>query len=672
MKKQKQAIQAIKDFTEIRNTTGDLEAIHSEYILSHEELFKSCIQNKEIIYGLAWTQSGKTMFKLVLAKWALDKGIVDNVIISTTNLTTAKKQLMQRTRDYFRQFGCEVKSTDDVDPIMLKGNVFVNMTSAHRTNQISHIIEEAEDQARKIAKRTCRAIQYPRILIIFDEGEEFHGGMGDANENFTNASCDRELFNLIHTRDGVKNSSISIAKVSATLLSHLMIHGQFTRHQGHLTSKQVFQLPVSPTYKGIPGGMSFDTNLVEESRNVFAGDSYKNIATLKTTENFVRVTESIDRLIREDRHGLPQIGNVVMGVNRAGHSIISNLLSQSFIKMGYTTEIWDTGSFDMLNKNSEIIMLIQNGDTDSTGTIVTKLQQIANNWHTTPKAILIIAKKMTSKSITIELEDSTTLRHPHFGYYANFTIWYGPKNADTTMEIQSMRCTGNRPPLKQHVMITTEYTANAIQNYYKQEEEFIHQLRVDGTLDTSTALTWFIAPHKKIAKASVNRLIGATNGQKNFRGTKVSISQMFKMQADGITQLDGVYEIPKRMYNTLIKKTDEDLRNTVFEYIKSKGFVALGAATRVRRAKDYYPNRDSAILAYTVGDKLNGEDSLVAMHLFERDGRAGVYAINVVKSELRPDEHLLIDITFDDTIIPEFLQGKLMSRGNKTVYKVRD
>ena len=672
MRNKTMVAKTVDQFNKLMSGVGNLDTLMSDFVTKNGPKIDYCLAHQKPMYGIAWTQSGKTLFKLWLAEYVLNRGLVDNVVIATTNLTGAKDQLIKRTQQFFLFKGKEVKTTDDHHPVMKPGNVFINMTSASRTTKMASIIDEAESNARLLAKNLKKKPVYPRILVIFDEGEEFHAGLGDSSLDLKSAACDRELYNLIHTRNKANTSKISIAKVSATLLSHLLIHGQFTGHHGHLDYQQLFQLPISPAYKGIPGGLTFASNLIEEDKSVFTNDAYRTSANLSTAKNFKIVVSEIENLINNDPHGLVQIGNVVMGVSKRSQEISATLLSRAFINKGYTTTVWEDEDIFNLNTHTEIIVLVQNGDTDSSGSIQHRLQLIATHWSTRPLAILIVSKKMTSKSITIDLEECHNPKNQNFGYYANFTVWYGPPRANVTMEIQGMRCTGIRPSLKNHVMITTKQIEDAIQGYYQTEDAFIHQLRSEGTFDYTKSIEWFMAPHKKVAKGNVHPLVGAPNSQLRYSGKKITLTDKQKLIASGIPVLDGHYSIPKSVYTKIVSEPNAKKRaKMVYDFILKKGFVAYTTETRLRMAKDYYPNRDSAVQAYTRGDDLQDHDALVLMHLIDDNGKYSVYCYNNMRN--RPPTYVIDDLTFNrpGSMNPEFLTAKIMQKGNLAVFKVK-
>jgi len=111
-----------KDFMARRETPlGNLEVIQSDYIAKNWSYIEYCIINKLPMYFMALTQSGKTFLKLELALWALDKGLVDNVIINTTNLVGANRQLFQRANHWAWKNNRDVKTTTDKSASMRPG-----------------------------------------------------------------------------------------------------------------------------------------------------------------------------------------------------------------------------------------------------------------------------------------------------------------------------------------------------------------------------------------------------------------------------------------------------------------------------------------------------------------------------------------------------------------------
>jgi hypothetical protein len=608
----------------INSYRNDLDSFDNLYVIANDYWDNRwndvihCVQYNKPIYMCADTQCGKTFYKLVLAFKLLQHKLVTNVVINTTSLTSAKDQMFSRVRQYFMMKGIDVKITDDHNIVMMPGNVIVNMTNASRTNKLTKLINDAEDIARMQAKETKTKPVYPRIMILRDEGEEFSSDVGNPSSGIKSSACDRELFNLINTRNTNQTSQVYVAEISATLYSHIMLHNQFTSTHGYLENKQIFELPYCSHYKGIRTVKDIiDDSLVEETPNVFGNDQYKNTANLRNTQNFKIVVDKIDQLICQNPYGLVQIGNVVLGVSKNSHRIASELLSRQFINKQYSVEIWDQQSIQELNTECEIVIVIQNGDTDQ-NTISEKFMTIADNWNRKNlKAILVVAKKMTSKSITLEVPGWDIVKSPYFGFYANFTVFYGPRNGNVADEIQFMRCTGNRPALKTHRLITTERTKIAIEGYYKEQANLISLLNQQGQLSTDFIMKRLVPIGKRKAKGSINQ---ALNGNQHAV-KRIENSDRDIHAQSGLTLRDMIIPITSRQMSAI-----QQNRTAMRDFALDNGFMPCGLDYDdiIIRKQTVYKSQSDARNAIRNGTKA----AKVVFSYHQKGKRFFVYAYN--------------------------------------------
>jgi hypothetical protein len=642
----------LKDFKARRATpAGDLDQMSQNYIKNNWSNIEQCILNGQDIYMLADTQAGKTRYKLWLADYALSKGIVDNVVISTTNLTGAMTQMFDRAVDWGKQIGRQVKSTTDKSTYMVKGDIFVNMTNANRTNRIDAIVADAE----KTAKQTKRPV--PRILVIIDEGEEFH-------QCTQSSQCDIALTNLLLSRKG----TISTVKVSATLLSHLIIHGPYSYELGHLTKEQVYRIPNHPDYKGLNIPNFIEPVLSIESN--FSSDTYTNSANLRNTINPQRVVNEVETLI--SNNSLVQIGNVVFGKKMSGHVKVAGMITRAFQNKGRTVTVWDDEDLHQLNTSSEVVVIVHNGHARDL-TVAEKLTAIAHGWDRTKlKAILIISKMMTGKSITVECDHWLDPMSPEFGFYANFTAYYGPGKENITTAIQAMRCTGIRPALKKNVMWTTDDTKQDIENYRDQITKFIAHLNTVGVMNQTQILTW-VQGTRPFAKANIQKkYIHTANSTKKFSSKELSVTDYKDLLNQGVPQIDGHYSIPKKTYEKLTALPNRELAAGLFNFIKTKGFndMTFGKFSLRSRRHANYKDESSAQQAFTRGDDLQGLDSLINMHLYELNGKFFVYAFNNIRPANRPSEYIKLDIEFSANCQPLIFAPKVHHKTDSYVYKV--
>ena len=610
---------------------GDLDQLAQNYIKNNWPNMEQCILNGQTIYMSADTQAGKTRYKLWLADYALSKGIVDNVVISTTNLTGAMTQMFDRAVDWGKQIGRQVKSTTDKSAYMVKGDIFVNMTNANRTNRIDAIVADAE----KTAKQTKRSV--PRILVIIDEGEEFH--------ECTQASqCDIALTNLLLSRKG----TVSTVKVSATLLSHLMIHGQFSSDLGYLSKEQIYRIPNHPDYKGLNVPNFIEPVLSIESN--FSGDTYTKSANLRNTLNPQRVVNEVELLITNNN--LVQIGNVVFGRQRSGHTKVAGMLTRAFQNKGRTVTMWDDEDFNQLNNSSEIVVIVHNGHARDL-TVAEKLTAIAHGWDRTElKAILIISKMMTGKSITVECEHWYDPKSPEFGFYANFTAYYGPGKENITTAIQAMRCTGIRPALKKNVMWATDDTKQDIENYRDQITKFIAHLNTVGSMNKTQIIEW-VAGTRPITKANVQKYIGNT-------GRKSVAQDIENTERYLATEADLLIPISATEYKNIGQNA-----NLAIDYALQHGFMpvsmnpAVWEGPRQDRAYKDAENARMAFKNHTAGKE-------VKLHWVKLKNKYYLYVKNKMSNELR------VEYNINDLVNgrPSFADSRVYQGKTDYTYKV--
>ena len=622
----------LKDFMKRRATpVGDLDQLALNYIMTHWTTMEQCILNGQTIYMLADTQAGKTRYKLWLADYALSKGIVDNVVISTTNLTGAMTQMFDRAVDWGKQIGRQVKSTTDKSAYMVKGDIFVNMTNANRTKSIDAIVADAE----KTAKENKRPV--PRILVIIDEGEEFH--------ECTQASkCDIALTNLLLSRKG----TVSTVKVSATLLSHLMIHGPYSYELGHLTKEQVYRIPNHPDYKGLNVPDFIEPVLSIESN--FSGDTYTKSANLRNTLNPQRVVNEVELLITNNN--LVQIGNVVFGRQRSGHTKVAGMLTRAFQNKGRTVTMWDDEDFNQLNHSSEIVVIVHNGHARDL-TVAEKLTTIAHGWDRTElKAILIISKMMTGKSITVECEHWFDPKSPEFGFYANFTAYYGPGKENITTAIQAMRCTGIRPALKKNVMWTTDDTKQDIENYRDQITKFIAHLNTVGSMNKTQIIKW-VQGTRPISKASNQKIIGNT-------GRKSVAQDIENNERYLATEADLLIPISATEYKNIGQNA-----NLAIDYAVQHGFMPVSTNPAVwegPRQDRAYKDAENARMAF----KNHTAGKEVKLHWVKLKNKYYLYVKNKMSNELR------VEYNINDLVNgrPSFADSRVYQGKTDYTYKV--
>jgi hypothetical protein len=441
-----------------------------------------------------------------------------------------------------------------------------------------------------------------------------------------------------------------------------MIHGQFSTDLGYLTKEQVYRIPNHPDYKGLNVPNFIEPILSIESN--FSGDTYTNSANLRNTVNPQKIVNEVETLITTN--SLVQIGNVVFGKKMSGHVKVAGMLTRAFQNKGRTVTIWGDEDFNQLNISSEIVIIIHNG-TAKDLTVAEKLTKIAYGWDRAElKAILIISKMMTGKSITVECDNWHDAKSPEFGFYANFTAYYGPGQENITTAIQAMRCTGIRPALKKNVMWTTDDTKQDIENYRDQIMKFIAHLNTVGSMDQTQIIEW-VAGTRPISKASNQKIIG-THGVKKRSGDTISEVDRSDFIKNGIPSLDEVYQVSAKIYSSI--GTDRD---KMFKYIQDiLGFkVLIPTSTPTLRQVIKNP-KATDIMSYTSGAAPGAHvKDWVVMHWFKKGNKMYLWCSNKsAQGKSNPNEYLAYSISLDEkTHQPNFLP-KIHHARDSVVYKV--
>jgi hypothetical protein len=537
-----------------------------------QSYIKQCLDEDRPIYCFAKTQSGKTQFKQELAKLVISKGWKDVVIISTTNMTDAMTQLNERVSKFFDLNRITSYTTSQLPSRANERNVIVTMTSGSRTATLAEFIEktiEADEEGG-----------HPHLsyMVIFDEGEEFEAAAGDSAYDGKKAYAEEQLWSLFFN---LRNQGIDIdmVKVSATLAATLYTSGTWAGAYGDLKPYQLFDLPLSADYVGIDdqtGNFSIIDNLVIEDADKFRFGSLTDEVQLPSdSKNISTIVENIENLIEADKFKTVQIGNVVYGVSIDSHNKIAKLMSEEFENIwGRKTATWsrkDQNATDF-PKNTDILFIVQNGLAEKRP-ISSKLCDAAD-YFSDLKAVIVCADKMANKSITIDTGFDTGWDDPtssRFGFYCNFTVLYGPENRSVEADIQYLRCTGNRPPIKKHCVFTTTDIMESINKYYENQYNNIENIKAKGGWSGIELIDYTIRIAKRISKGNVDkRFIRASNSafsSSRRKGVDIPLSGRDQLVKEkGFRERDILFTLSKKEFD------NADNKSKIIELAKSKGF----------------------------------------------------------------------------------------------------
>jgi hypothetical protein len=532
---------------------------------SREKLFISnslskieyCIKNSTStlipMYFYSPTQSKKTFNKIELAAQALEHGYIDLVIVCTTNLNTAKQQLLDRFISA-EENGYDYDTVDastQKKPFYKKGNVIIVGNNVVR---FKHLKENIINSCRIHSEhKNCPM----NILWIQDEGEEVDMATGQDDSSAGREEVMYQMFNeLLSSFPGMR---IGYAKVSATPLSDMMMSHYWTGSDYEALSKeQIFEITLPHDYIGIQTNtISWDTNLQIEPIHVF--NSNRIDCDLSTfMNNSVNLNTIVSKLKSKIDNDIVEVVSCVYGVSKESHDIMAAALEINLSNYGYKVANIDlrVNGITTYDIDSDIILLRHNGENGGKVPIKDKLAECANHF-TSPSLVVVVGDKMLAKSITVEastkyepskipeLYDTSSNK---FGWYCNGGIIYGNvETRNVEADIQYMRFTGCRPLIKDHWCLTTYDNMDAIHEYYN----------VMGTL---------ISKIKKIGKVSTNLILYTTRNLRKKMGTNTKWNLMDKRKP-GQHSLkedrnsvknpvckDHVIKISKDEYNSIVNK----------------------------------------------------------------------------------------------------------------------
>ena len=509
-----------------------------------------CLDEDRPIYCFAKTQSGKTAFKQALAKKLLTFKVKDVVIISTTNLTTAMEQMRGRIASNLSPQRINVIDSTNMPARFNPGNVVITMTNSSRISALHDMILKTQQYDEQ---GNFEPLSY---ALIVDEGDEYEPAAGGEDGSKPTESILYELFAGLRNEH---NIDVDLVKVSATLAGALYTSGYWAGLYGDLKPKQLIELPTSNDYIGIGHGLHFDTNLIEEPKHIFNGTSLsEDVQTANESKNFCYIVQQIENLIEIDNEfGLVQIGNIVYGTSTKSHEVIAKVLSAEFENTyGRSVAIWDSMShLSDFSRTTEVLFIVHNGTTKGYS-LQEKLLHCADYFKNL-KAILIVADKMANKSITIEavtdnsnFKDIYDVNNKAFGYWCNFTVVYGSKERSVGAEIQYLRCTGNRPALKKHIVFCTDYVSKNIHAYYEDIESNITDIKNSGGWDKTKLIERTMSYRKKIDKAVVDkRLSRVSAGKSRRKATIITLSERDEFVKQGYVERDLFAKLTDTEFN---------------------------------------------------------------------------------------------------------------------------
>jgi len=621
---------------------------------------QQCFKENRPMYCFGDIQSGKSLFKRILAAHLIDRDLTDIVIIQTTNLTHAMDQLQSKMEDFFTSNLIECVSSDDIGSLnILSGRkVIFTMTNYSRVQKITEVIEKTKDAYLK--KHNDDYDKIPRFTVILDEGEEME--MAAGQDKTKSAQTEQNMWKWLElVQEGVE---IQFVKVSGTLSSALATSYVWTGNYGDIKPYQLFDLPTGSDYQGLRktnGKVKFRASLVPEQKHIFTSNGFTEHANdWWNSANMGTIADEIENVLQQDPYGLPHIINMVYGTKCDSHHKVADWIAElMFVRYGRKSDVWSSGPVQNLKSNCEIVCIVHNNTTSHIN-INDKIRQVADSQRNI-RAIFVMGDKMLNKSITVDSGYSpgagswSDVNSPYFGMYCNITIRYGSDYTNIEQDIQYMRCTGPRPDIKEHIVICTPTLQQDIQEYYETQDKMITDCknRNGWNMDDVIVTHHQLSGRRRLGKMSVNKRLNRFNGGRRKGYPFTSDKQRAYLMNQSFRERDRLFQLTDSEYNSLVLARDD--KKTVQTALgKGFGHNSHPKGSRPQVNVSYPINADSSPRHWSSADSARGKMKVGDTNaewiftLYEVNGSKWLYCYNKILIPAGMDE-LEYKFDFDPT-----------------------
>ena len=636
---------------------------------------KQCFKENRPMYCFGDIQSGKSLFKRILAAHLIDRDLTDIVIIQTTNLTHAMDQLQSKMEPFFTSNIIECVSSDDIGSlnILSPRKVIFTMTNYRRVEKITQVIEKTKDAYLK--KYNDDYDKIPRFTVILDEGEEMEMAAGNPSYDGSGAQTEQNMWKWLEVaQEGVE---IQFVKVSGTLSSALATSFVWTGNYGDVKPYQLFDLPTGSDYQGLRktnGKVKFNASLVPEQKHIFTSNGFTQHANnWWDSANMGTIADEVENILQRDPYSLPHIINMVYGTKCDSHHKVANWIAELMdVKFGRKSDVWSSGPVQNLKPNCEVVCIVHNNTTSHIN-INDKIRQVADSQRNI-RAIFVMGDKMLNKSITVDSGYTpgagswSDVNSPYFGMYCNITIRYASEYTNVEQDIQYMRCTGPRPDIKEHLVICTPTLQQDIQEYYETQDNMIKDCkrRNGWNMDDVIVTHNNLSPRRRLGKATVNKRLNRFNGGKRKGYPFTSDKQRSNLMNQGFRERDRLFQLTDSEYDSLVQ--DRNDKKTV-QTALGKGFVQKNSHPKGSKPQvnvSYPINADGSPRHWSSADsarakmKVGDTNAEWIFTLFEANGDKWLYCYNKILIPAGMDE---VEYKFDfDPITQQIarLSGGLM------------
>ncbi len=507
------------DFTSDNNGKFD-EAV--AYVKTEWESIKYCIANGRPLYMIGAVQLGKTIIYNAIAYLALkgftkddgtvEQPLVELAIITTNNLTSSGDQNRKRSKLYLQNTTNKI-TVHDIrlmkDDTVMPGSVIQSLTNTSQLDKVRSLIERSSQEDKDHHDMIGSGFKPWKVLVLHDEADQANSNIADnesaQKKNKSHSITEKELNDLLDIDPLLAN--VCYAGISATIFSQLAIYGTFGAHRyGDLLTEQIISVPVPSEYKGFVtkdsnGYITYNPNfakagLLYEDTQYFKSGKY--VSGVKAGDGkaknpkFIAV-KMLDHYNINNPYQLTQIATVNLTKDTKGHYRTAELITGelNLLVSGIAQFINESNS--AIDVKNEYVVITHNGDPDagsagfSAEEKIEKIYESAYQNGINLKGIVIVGGWLVSRAISFGTKKYDFA-------YCNLSFTLPSLTVDREALIQSARCSGCYPDVKEHVFYTVDTCIEAIENYINiVYSDFLPALRKNGKITKSDLVSDYVS-----------------------------------------------------------------------------------------------------------------------------------------------------------------------------------
>ena len=513
------------------------------------------IKHNKTMFMMGRTQSQKTQAIFDLIRTMIESGnhYFDHIVIYSPNMTEALLQLHKRLKKYGHIRRIPVTNAKNLDGTTLGGTSIIQALKG-KTD-----IPKVKDALLDDAKMRKEVGDEPaKILIFDDEGEIFDQENDDGNvtekvmHDFKQSLKD----------EGIK--CINTIKVSATLLFSILRYSKFhDLKEKPLQYRQIIELPLPAGYKGL-GQPDFKIRAILKKDDKQLTMKNWKVDDVYDAPNLMNTLDYLD-FQYSDKNGyqVPEWANIAFCRDIEGQKKTAGLIKQYWEDKAKGVAIINGSHVTTKGFTKKDIthgIILHNGDTTNSAvkeenSIDYKIRTMHNRYPNLQVGV-IIGYQLLERSVTCDSGDYDNMYKPGhslFGSYCNTSVIYDNYFTNIDLILQIMRCTGPRPPIKEHAVLCTPITEHDIQEYLDLEEQFLKRLQRRDFDEYPEEIESKIRPNRNYGTAEKSKMVkGPKTGK---RGHRFKYSDWSKWaDKEHVVVADHLVPVDQTIFDVLSKK----------------------------------------------------------------------------------------------------------------------